>query len=89
MAAAGLLLAMPALWLGGPTFLAVGGLSLLISLAPCLVMCGLGLCMMKSCDKKAKTGEDAASNADATAPLAVATAPSDEAMNKNNDSVSS
>ncbi len=82
MAAAGVLLAIPALWLGGPTFVAVGGLSLLISLAPCLVMCGLGLCVMKSCDKKAKSGEDAASNADATASLAVATAPSNEAINK-------
>lgn len=82
MAAAGVLLTIPALWLGGPTFVAVGGLSLLISLAPCLVMCGLGLCVMKSCDKKAKIGEDTVSNADATASVAVAAATSNEAMNR-------
>ena len=67
MAAAGALLAVPALWLGGPWLVAVGGLSLLVSLAPCLVMCGLGLCMMKSCDKKAKAGKDAVQDAEGPA----------------------
>lgn len=74
MLAAGLLLAVPALWLGGPWLVAVGGLSLLVSLAPCLVMCGLGLCVMKSCDKKAKAGEDAVQNAEAPASAAVSPA---------------
>ena len=44
--------AVPALWLGGPWLVAAGALSLLISLAPCLVMCALGICVMKNCNKK-------------------------------------
>lgn len=73
--AAGVLLSGPALWLGGPWLVAAGGLSLLVSVAPCLVMCGLGLCMMKSCDKKTNAGQDAAKGADVAASEAVSSAP--------------
>lgn len=49
--------AVPALWFGGPWLVAVGAASLLISLAPCLVMCGLGLCVMRSCKKSAEASD--------------------------------
>nr|WP_246206092.1 hypothetical protein [Propylenella binzhouense] len=45
-----------ALIAGGAAFnwgwlVAVGVAPLLLSLAPCLIMCGLGLCMTRSCSK--------------------------------------
>lgn len=45
--AAGALLATPALWLGWPWLVAAGVAPLLLLLAPCAVMCALGLCMKK------------------------------------------
>ncbi len=54
-------IAVPALWFGGPWLVAAGAVSLLISLAPCLVMCALGLCMMKNCNKKVASSGGAAS----------------------------
>ena len=68
LVALAVVVAVPALWLGGPWLVAAGAVSLLISLAPCLVMCALGICMMKKCSKE--TGSDAA------APNAVPTADS-------------
>ena len=48
----GAALAVPALWLGWPWLLAAGLAPLLLSLAPCLVMCGLGLCAMRGCSRQ-------------------------------------
>ena len=49
--------AVPAFWLGGPWLVATGAMSILVALAPCLVMCALGICVMKSCNKSgAETG---------------------------------
>ena len=45
-------LAVAAVGLGWPWLLAAGAVPLLLSLAPCLIMCGLGFCMMKSCSKQ-------------------------------------
>lgn len=52
--------AVPALWLGGPWLLAVGAVPLLISVAPCLAMCAVGLCAMKNCSKKVSDSGSAA-----------------------------
>lgn len=53
---AAVVLAVPAIWLGWPWLLAAGAVPLLVSLAPCLIMCGLGFCMMKSCSKQGAPG---------------------------------
>ena len=53
---AAIALAAPAIWLGWPWLLAAGAVPLLVSLAPCLIMCGLGFCMMKSCSKQGAPG---------------------------------
>lgn len=47
LVAAGALVALPALWLGWPWLAAAGLAPLLLALAPCAVMCALGLCMKK------------------------------------------
>lgn len=60
LVALAIVLAVPALWLGGPWLVAVGALSLLVSLAPCLAMCALGFCMMRNCNKKVASSEVAA-----------------------------
>ena len=52
--------AVPALWLGWPWLLAAGLAPLLLSLAPCLIMCALGLCVMKSCSKQGAPGSASA-----------------------------
>lgn len=62
--ALGVVAGVPALWLGGPWLVAAGAASLLISLAPCLVMCALGICMMKSCNKGAADSGSAPSTSD-------------------------
>ncbi len=54
-------LAVPAIWLGSPWLLAAGAVPLLLSLAPCLIMCGLGFCMMKSCSKQGASRTTSAS----------------------------
>ena len=59
-AAAAAVLAVPALWLGGPWLVAVGAVPLLISLAPCLAMCAIGLCAMRNCNKLAAAGREGA-----------------------------
>ena len=59
--------AVPALWLGGPGLVAAGAVSLLISLAPCLVMCALGICVMRSCNKGASNSDTAANSDDQSA----------------------
>jgi hypothetical protein len=43
--------------LGWDTLVLFGIAPILIALLPCLVMCGLGLCMMKCKDKKSATTE--------------------------------
>lgn len=42
---------------GWDNLVLLGIAPLLVSLLPCLVMCGLGLCMMKCKDKGAKTAD--------------------------------
>lgn len=49
---AGAVIITASLALGWPSLAAAGVVPLLLSLAPCLIMCGLGFCMMKSCDKR-------------------------------------
>jgi hypothetical protein len=44
---------------GWETLVVFGIAPILISLLPCLVMCGLGLCMMKCKDKGAKSADKA------------------------------
>lgn len=57
-------------WLGWPSLVAAGIAPLLIAVLPCLVMCALGLCVMKgargACDTQS-TGQ-AASDASADEP---------------------
>ena len=66
-----LALAAPGLWIGWPWLVAAGAAPLLISFAPCAIMCGLGLCAMKSCSKAdAGTGAGAAALQRATATAA-------------------
>ena len=64
---AAIALAIPAIWLGWPWLLAAGLVPILISLAPCLIMCGLGFCMMRSCSKREQPGPAAADAAARTA----------------------
>lgn len=45
---------------GWETLVVFGIAPILVSLLPCLVMCGLGLCMMKCKDKGAKTADTSA-----------------------------
>ena len=46
--AAAIALAVPALWLGWPWLVAAGLAPLLLAVAPCAVMCALGLCMSRA-----------------------------------------
>ena len=56
-------LAAPGLWIGWPWLMAAGIAPLLILLAPCAIMCTLGLCMKgKDCSKA-----DAGASSDASA----------------------
>lgn len=48
---AAIVLGGPALWVGWPWLVVAGIAPLLLALAPCAVMCALGLCTMKSCSK--------------------------------------
>jgi hypothetical protein len=49
-------LGIPALWFGWPWLVVAGLAPILIALAPCAIMCGLGLCAMKACSSS-KPGE--------------------------------
>ena len=49
--AATTVLAVPALWLGWPWLVAAGLAPLILAVAPCAVMCGLGLCVNRACRK--------------------------------------
>lgn len=55
-------IAAPALWLGWPWLVAAGLAPLLLAMAPCAVMCGLGLCMRGTC-KKTETAPGGAAGA--------------------------
>lgn len=57
--AAAIALGMPALWIGWPWLVVAGVAPLLIALAPCAIMCALGLCAMRAGASRA--GADAAS----------------------------
>lgn len=46
--AAAIALAVPAFWLGWPWLVAAGLAPLLLAVAPCAVMCALGLCMHRA-----------------------------------------
>ncbi len=51
------LLASVAMFMNWGFLVSIGAASLILALAPCLVMCGLGLCMNKSgCKKNESTG---------------------------------
>lgn len=60
--AAAILLAVPALWLGWPWLVAAGLAPLLLAVAPCAIMCGLGLCMNRAC-RTSGTGASTSANA--------------------------
>ncbi|MGX1501041.1 hypothetical protein ACSSV1_006110 [Labrenzia sp. MBR-25] len=47
--AAAVIFAIPALWLSWPWLVLVGLAPILIAIAPCAIMCALGLCTMKAC----------------------------------------
>ena len=64
--AAAILLGAPALWLGWPWLVAAGLAPLLIAVAPCAIMCGLGLCANMACRKS-----DAASSSGPAADAAL------------------
>lgn len=66
------LLALPALWLGGPWLLAAGAVPLLASVAPCLAMCALGLCTMRACNQQGSAGAAAIGMSAPASALAVA-----------------
>jgi hypothetical protein len=40
-------LAVPGLWLGWPWLVAIGAAPVILAVAPCAVMCALGLCMRR------------------------------------------
>jgi hypothetical protein len=50
-------LGIPALWIGWPWLVVAGVAPLLIALAPCAIMCALGLCAMKA-GAKANNGSN-------------------------------
>jgi len=60
--AAAVIVAGPALWFGWPWLVAAGLAPLLLAMAPCAVMCGLGLCMNMAC-KKSHVGSSASEGA--------------------------
>jgi hypothetical protein len=54
-------LGIPALWFGWPWLVVAGLAPLLIALAPCAIMCALGLCAMKAAGN-ANRGEPGSNN---------------------------
>ena len=72
LVAAAIGLAAPALWLGWPWLVAAGMAPMLLALAPCAVMCGLGLCMGKACKKSPATAADPETAAGSVARRAIA-----------------
>lgn len=63
--AAAAVVGIPGLWVGWPWLVAAGIAPLLIALAPCAIMCGLGLCMNRMTGRNCSS--DQAANADASA----------------------
>lgn len=69
--AAAVLLAVPALWFGWPWLVAAGLAPLILAVAPCAVMCGLGLCVNMACRKSdagSSSGQAAGSALRVTSP---------------------
>lgn len=62
---AALALGVPALWLGWPWLVVAGVAPILLALAPCAIMCALGLCAMRA-GSKANRGEESGSNLDSS-----------------------
>jgi len=60
---AAVLVAAPALWLGWPWLVAAGLAPLILAVAPCAVMCGLGLCVNMAC-RKSDAGSSAGETTD-------------------------
>jgi hypothetical protein len=58
-------LGIPALWIGWPWLVVAGVAPLLIALAPCAIMCGLGLCAMKSSSSSNANGAGSCSKSQA------------------------
>ena len=65
---AGALLATPALWLGWPWLAAAGLAPLLVALAPCAIMCALGLCMKKDHNSSPAGADTSARGTQSSAP---------------------
>lgn len=53
--------AIPALWIGWPWLVIAGMAPLIIALAPCAVMCAVGLCTMKACSTSKADGTSSCS----------------------------
>lgn len=72
LVALAVLFAIPAFMIGGPWLVAAGLVPILVSLAPCLIMCALGLCMMKAANKNtAGSGAANAAPSDPSTPVVV------------------
>ncbi|MCT9000282.1 hypothetical protein [Chelativorans intermedius] len=63
--AAAVALAIPALWFSWPWLVLAGVAPILIALAPCAIMCALGLCTMKACSSTGGTQAGSCSKAQA------------------------
>lgn len=55
--AAIVVLAIPALWLSWPWLVVAGIASILVALAPCALMCAVGLCTMRACSSSGAQGD--------------------------------
>jgi hypothetical protein len=60
MVIAGTALGAPALWFGWPWLVAAGLAPILIAVAPCAVICVVGVCTMKACGTKNATDASSA-----------------------------
>ncbi|MCT7378510.1 hypothetical protein [Chelativorans salis] len=54
--AAAVALAIPALWFSWPWLVVAGVAPILVTLAPCAIMCALGLCTMRACSSSGAQG---------------------------------
>lgn len=66
-------LGIPALWFGWPWLVVAGLAPILIALAPCAIMCGLGLCTMKACSSSGSGGAGSCSKSERSDDTAGAT----------------
>lgn len=69
------------LFLGWDWLVAVGAASIIIAIAPCLIMCGLGLCMNRACRDKKTEVPAKTDTGNADAPVTTTTAADAPATN--------